>query len=119
MSDDDAKARHTDPETSHIAAESLNPPTIARMERKVLWGVGRDPDNGLNRLDLWTLLAGQVSRQSISPRLCKLREKGLIEYRYTIVGKEITRPGETGRPQGVHFITPAGQALLKVTDEKK
>jgi hypothetical protein len=115
MSDDDAKARHTDPETSHIAAESLDPPTIARMQRKVLWGIGRDADQGANWLDLWTLLAGQVARQSISPRFKELRQKGLIEYRYTIVGKKISRPGETGRPQGVHFITPAGEAWLKVT----
>ena len=69
----------------------------------------------------------QRMRQSLSPRWVEMREYGLIEFRYHLVpakangnrqGEMITerirRPGWSSRPQDVHFITPHGEAVLKL-----
>jgi len=107
MRDDDdqddlfAKARYSDPETSHAAAESLSSTEIARLERFVYTTIRSQP-NGATWDELYYITG--IAKASISPRFKPLRNKGLIEFRCIADTEEkIKRPGDSGRGQIVWF----------------
>ena len=78
MTDFDAMARRTDPDTSHIAAVTVD---TNRLEGYVLSILGQyslphNPD-GLTVREISTLL--HIDMVSISPRMKPLEKKGLVE----------------------------------------
>jgi len=73
MTDFDAMARRTDPDTSHIAAVTVD---ANRLEGFVLSILGQYPD-GLTTREISTLLHSDMV--SISPRMKPLEKKGLVE----------------------------------------
>ena len=71
--DFDAMARRTDPDTSHIAALTVD---ANRLEKLVLSMLDRYPD-GLTVKEVATYL--HIDKWSISPRMKPLEKKGLLE----------------------------------------
>ena len=70
-----AKARRTDPETSHEAAESLTSFTLSDMELRVMAALQQEGDMIAEDLCYVTGLPWQT----LTPRLATLRRKGVIE----------------------------------------
>lgn len=102
-----AKARITDPDTSHAAARSIDA-VIPQMERAVLDDLIRRGDGG----GTWNEIAETtgIDKATVSPRFKPLLEKGLIETRERD-GETIKRPGYSGRSQLVWFATPLARAI--------
>lgn len=68
-----ARARSTDPDTSHEAAEDVD---VNKLQATICALLDGFP-GGLT----WSEISvfGEIDRQSVSPRLVELRNKGLIE----------------------------------------
>ena len=125
-----ARARRTDPATSHGAAGSLPPKAIKYLHRIILRVLIDRRESGANWMEVCRLLDGvmrQDMRQSLSPRWTEMRDAGLIEFRYhlvpakprkgqqtVMVTERVRRPGWSHRPQDVHFITAHGEAMLRL-----
>jgi DNA-binding transcriptional ArsR family regulator len=94
-----ARSRHTDPDTSHAAARSIEA-DVPRMELLVLNDLVQRGDHG----GTWNEVSEStgLDRATVSPRFKPLREKGLVEMRERN-GEVIKRPGYSGRGQIVWF----------------
>lgn len=104
------RARNTDPETSQAAAKTnFNSAGI-----EVLRCCLRRRDEGANWYEAW--IDTGMPRQTISPRWTELMKAGMIERRRNEKGKLITRPGESGTRQSVHWITKDGVKWLDIED---
>lgn len=110
-----AYARSTDPETSHAAARAASPET-QRNELLVMHAIAGRRHTGANWREVTDILDGIISRQAISPRWKPLRKKDYITWRFHDAEETemIKRPGWTARLQIVWFLTPAGEAYLKL-----
>jgi hypothetical protein len=119
----EARARGSDPETSHEAARSLSPGTVTRMGKIVMWLISRNGENGRTWRELevdWNALLKKkgvpdddVLRQSISPRRVELRDQGMVEFRYKADGTMLKRINpKSRRMQGIWFLTPLGKEML-------
>ena len=100
-----AKARHTDPMTSHEAAESTDPTKLERLVLNVIQSYGT---KGAIHDDVWYMIVdykpwkgitkAMPREQSITPRYAPLLRKGLIK----VEGK---RKGQSGKNQQVMIAT--------------
>jgi DNA-binding transcriptional ArsR family regulator len=100
--------RYTDPSTSHDAAASID---VTKNENTVYRAVLSQGRHGATWDELVELTT--MPRQSISPRLKPLREKGLLIVPVDSNGDEIKRLGACGRDQLVHIAVKA--TLIKST----
>lgn len=87
---DNALARNTDPETSHIAAAGVDVTTTERLVFDAICSFGED---GAISDELVELLP-ELGYRTVTPRYAPLMRKGLIE----VIG---WRPGRIGKPQRV------------------
>lgn len=85
-----AKARVSDPGTSHEAAESIRP---TELEMVVLEGLRQCGDRGATSDELGAQL--KMDRDSVSPRMKPLIKKGYV------IDSGARRPGDSGRSQTV------------------
>ena len=123
-----ARAKRTDPDTSHDAAASISGRRVSDAAKLVLKCIAGHVA-GANWMEVETETG--LQRQTISPRWVELRKHGLIETRDEYVpvivdgtpnvrGRRIVRPGWSSRDQTVWFATAAGRAyaaVMEVTDE--
>lgn len=93
-------ARSTDPDTSHAAAESINPRGQQERILRTLASLGDG-----NRFEIAT--AGDLTEYQAGRRLSELSDAGLIAWTGEV------RPGETGRAQSVWRVTQAGYRWLQ------
>lgn len=109
--------RHTDPETSHIAAEG-NPEGREVIEVKLLRAYahagGWDQD-GLTDEEALIQAGYDLSRDGARRRCSTLREKGQIVPVYRD-GVRVRRLGRSGFPRDVCTITEAGAIRLDELD---
>ena len=88
-----ARARRTDPETSHLAAAAMLP-RLSENDRLICESIfTRD---GANMSDI--MRDTGIQKVSVSPRFAPLRRAGLIHNRI-IAGKREKRKGDDGMPQ--------------------
>lgn len=72
----EAHARHSDPDTSHDAADSISGNGATRLENIVLHAVREAGASGANAWELQQ--ATGLPNETLTPRLAPLRRKGLI-----------------------------------------
>jgi hypothetical protein len=108
-----ARARRSDPITSHIAAESMTPAALSKQRSLVLWAIvqlERHGGDGATTVDICVRLAYEnntVPQQSVVARRCTdLRDLGLIE------DSGVTRIGTSKRPLIVWKSTAAGREAV-------
>lgn len=97
-----AFARHTDPETSHAAAQSIES-EATRLEGIVYQAVRRRGEHGLTWDEAGP--ATGLPAPSISPRWKPLRKKELIRAKVDELGNVVKRAGKSGRGQIVWIST--------------
>jgi hypothetical protein len=99
-------ARHSDPITSHEAAESVEPHTT-RLEKMVYLAIKSQGRYGATWDELHVLTG--IDKASISPRLKPLRKRKLVRAKIVINAKGerilVKRKGKSGRGQIV-WVTP-------------
>lgn len=83
-----ARARRTDPETSHAAAASLTPKRLGEVDRSILEALRASKD-GLTTLEMVDVL--KIERVSVSPRMAVLARQRMVRDS----GRR--RAGATGR----------------------
>ncbi len=99
VAEEQGRARHTDPETSKVAAKSVR---ATSLEIRVVQVIACCP-LGATCGEIVDMTG--LAWNTVSPRLKPLREKGLIEVRRDGEGKKITRTGKpSGRAQLVWVI---------------
>lgn len=101
-------ARNEDPDTSHEAADQLNPEAYWKLITDFL--AKHDRDIGWIEAEL--VIALGVDAYTLSKRLSDVRREGLAEWAYTEAGFKITRPGPSNRLQGASRVTDRGRVWL-------
>jgi len=110
---DRAVARHTDPETSHEAAESISRERITAVQRALLWllaawGTLSDEQIALR----YPASAPPASPSGLRTRRCELVQRGLVEHRgFTVM----ERTGNRTRTWG---LTDPGYDAASATPEE-
>jgi hypothetical protein len=95
-----AHARHTDPETSHLAAASVRPGTVKKLREDILWYLkkfGASTDQQMFAY-LKYVPQGATGLDSISPSSLRTRRSELVR-----MGKVVAHPTHRG-------TTAAGRA---------
>jgi hypothetical protein len=99
-------SRNTDPETSHAAGDSIAGMRIGILQGAVLAVVKAHPGSFASAIFAWVCalfqeagrtLSAPIYRDSITPRLSELREKGLVENEPKGSPHRTTIDPETGR----------------------
>jgi len=100
------RARRTDPETSHAAAESIKPKAMRESQRWVLAALAAGPATDSTILER-VLRAHEISTSGARTRRKELVDAGLVRY----TGR--TEPLESGRSSRVWALTPLGSAAAR------
>ena len=97
-----ARARASDPETSHIAAQSLDDETLTFLEELIFDLAAESDTNGITLDDV--VLRTGLDRNTVSPRFAPMRTARWIRAQVNSLGKRVTRPGVSNRPQIVWIV---------------
>jgi DNA-binding MarR family transcriptional regulator len=97
-----AHARRSDPDTSHAAADSMDPTRLNKLQRKALVALVVCQGQGTN--DEIVELSGETW-QTITPRMRPLERRGLVR-------RSGERRARSGKMQTVWEITDAGRRII-------
>ena len=97
-----AHARRSDPDTSHAAADSMDPTRLNKLQRKALVALVVCQGQGTN--DEIVELSGETWR-TITPRMRPLERRGLVR-------RSGERRARSGKMQTVWEITDAGRRII-------